>query len=123
MEFEELLDQLLDSKHYGERMAQHWLDVTRYADSNGFARDEERPDAHKYRSYVIESFNADKPFNQFAREQIAGDELGIAGQEALSFLWMGPWEITSMHQTRRPSFRDWSASAFDACLVFFHRRQ
>ena len=96
MKFEPLLEQLLNSPHYGERMAQHWLDVTRYADSNGFARDEERPDAHKYRSYVIESFNADKPFNQFAREQIAGDELGIAGQEALSFLWMGPWEITSM---------------------------
>ena len=96
MEFDALLERLLDSPHYGERMAQHWLDVTRYADSNGFARDEERPDAWKYRDYVIESFNTDKPFDQFAREQIAGDELGIAGQQALAFLWMGPWEITPM---------------------------
>jgi len=96
MKFEKLLEQLLDSQHYGERMTQHWLDVTRYADSNGFARDEVRPDAHKYRTYVIESFNEDKPFDKFVREQIAGDELGIADQEALSFLWMGPWEITSM---------------------------
>jgi mono/diheme cytochrome c family protein len=95
-EYETLLEQLLDSPHYGERMAQHWLDVTRYADSNGFARDEERPDAHIYRSYVIESFNADKPFDRFTREQIAGDELDLAGQDALAFLWMGPWEITAM---------------------------
>ncbi|MEM1294180.1 MAG: PSD1 and planctomycete cytochrome C domain-containing protein [Verrucomicrobiota bacterium] len=91
-----LMEELLESPHYGERMAQHWLDVTRYADSNGFSRDEVRPDAHQYRSYVIESFNRDKPYDQFVREQIAGDELGIAGQEALAFLWMGPWEITNM---------------------------
>lgn len=96
MPLDALLENLLNSPLYGERMAQHWLDVTRYADSNGFARDEERPDAWRYRDYVIESFNTDKPFNQFTREQIAGDELGIAGQDALSFLWMGPWEITSM---------------------------
>ena len=90
------IDKLLASPHFGERMAQHWLDVVRYADSNGFSRDEERPDAHAYRSYVIESLNADKPFDRFVREQIAGDELGLAGQEALAFLWMGPWEITNM---------------------------
>ncbi|MEM7699332.1 MAG: PSD1 and planctomycete cytochrome C domain-containing protein, partial [Verrucomicrobiota bacterium] len=95
-DFEELLDQLLASPHYGERIAQHWLDVTRYADSNGFSRDEKRPDAHRYRTYVIDSFNADKPFDRFVKEQIAGDELGLAGQEALGFLWMGPWEFTNM---------------------------
>ncbi len=94
--YEALLDRLLDSPHFGERMAQHWLDVVRYADSNGFSRDELRPDAHRYRTYAIESFNADKPYDRFVREQIAGDELGIAGQEALGFLWMGPWEMTNM---------------------------
>ena len=96
MSYEKRIDALLESPHYGERMAQQWLDVTRYADSNGFSRDDERPQAHIYRSYVIESFNADKPFNRFAKEQIAGDELGIAGQDALAFLWMGPWEMTAM---------------------------
>lgn len=96
MEYDDLIDELLASPHYGERMAQHWLDVTRYADSNGFSRDDLRPDAHQYRTYIIESFNRDKPYDQFVREQIAGDELGLAGQEALAFLWMGPWEITNM---------------------------
>ena len=93
---DQLIDHLLDSPHYGERMAQHWLDVTRFADSNGFSRDEFRPEAHRYRSYVIGSFQADKPIDRFIREQIAGDELGLAGQEALGFLWAGPWEMTSM---------------------------
>lgn len=90
------LEHLLDSPHHGERMAQHWLDVVRYADTNGFARDDFRPAAHQYRTYVIESFNADKPFDRFIKEQIAGDELKLAGQDALSFLWMGPWEHTAM---------------------------
>ncbi|BCX48663.1 hypothetical protein HAHE_25710 [Haloferula helveola] len=93
---DELVGKLLASPHYGERMAQHWLDVTRYADSNGFSKDEIRHDAHLYRSYVIRSFNEDKPYDRFVREQIAGDELGLAGQEALAFLWMGPWEMTNM---------------------------
>lgn len=93
---EQKIDRLLKSPHYGERMAQHWLDVVRYADSNGFSRDDFRPDAHRYRSYVIQAFNDDKPYRDFIREQIAGDELGIAGQEAVSFLWMGPWEHTAM---------------------------
>ncbi|MEM7393989.1 MAG: PSD1 and planctomycete cytochrome C domain-containing protein, partial [Verrucomicrobiota bacterium] len=93
---EDLIDRLLADKHYGERMAQHWLDVVRYADSNGFSRDDFRKDAHRYRTYVIESFNRDKPFDRFIREQIAGDELGIANQDALAFLWMGPWEQTAM---------------------------
>ncbi len=92
----DLIDELLISPHHGERIAQQWLDVTRYADSNGFARDDLRPDAHQYRSYVIDSFNADKPFDRFIKEQIAGDELKLAGQDALSFLWMGPFEMTAM---------------------------
>ena len=71
----ELVDSLLESPHYGERMAQHWLDVARYADSSGFANDYQRGSAWRYRDYVIRSFNNDKGFDQFIREQIAGDEI------------------------------------------------
>ncbi len=66
---------LLDSDHYGERWAQHWLDVVRYADTAGFSNDYERSNAWRYRDYVIRSFNKDKPYNDFIVEQIAGDEL------------------------------------------------
>jgi hypothetical protein len=70
-----VVDRLLASPHYGERWAQHWLDVVRYAESNGYEGDAERPHAWRYRDYVIGAFNADKPFNQFVIEQLAGDEL------------------------------------------------
>ena len=72
--YEKLVDRLLASPHYGERWARHWLDVAGYADSDGFANDPVRKYAYKYRDYVIRSFNADKPFNQFVAEQLAGDE-------------------------------------------------
>lgn len=94
-----LVDKLLDSPHYGERMAQHWLDVTRYADSSGFANDYERGSAWRYRDYVVRAFNSDKPYDQFVREQIAGDEIRPDDPEGLvatGFLRMGPWELTSM---------------------------
>ena len=100
-----LLDRLLASPHYGERMAQHWLDVVRYADSSGFANDFERGNAWRYRDYVVRSFNSDKPYDRFAREQIAGDELAESAQPstlnsqlliATGFLRMGPWELTGM---------------------------
>jgi len=71
----ELIDRLLASPHYGERWGRHWLDLVRYAESNGYERDGEKPDAWRYRDYVIESFNADKPYDQFIREQLAGDEI------------------------------------------------
>ena len=70
-----LLDRLLASPHYGERWGQHWLDVARYADTGGYSNDYERSNAWRYRDYVIRSFNADKPYNQFVLEQLAGDEL------------------------------------------------
>ncbi len=95
----ELIDRLLESPHYGERMAQHWLDVTRYADSSGFANDYERGNAWRYRDYVIRAFNSDKPYDQFVREQIAGDEIDPENPEmiiATGFLRMGPWELTGM---------------------------
>lgn len=97
--FGSLIDRLLKSPHYGERMAQHWLDVVRYADSSGFANDYERGNAWRYRDYVIRSFNDDKPYDQFVREQIAGDEImpdDPEGLVAVGFLRMGPWELTGM---------------------------
>ena len=94
-----LIDRLLNSPHYGERWARHWLDVTRYADSGGYSNDFERPNAWRYRDYVIRSFNSDKPYAQFVKEQIAGDELYTGNPEALiatGFLRAGPWEHTAM---------------------------
>jgi hypothetical protein len=74
--YEDLVERLLASPQYGERWGRHWLDVAGYADSNGyFDADTERPQAWKYRDYVVRSFNQDKPFDQFVREQIAGDEM------------------------------------------------
>jgi uncharacterized protein DUF1553/uncharacterized protein DUF1549/cytochrome c len=73
--WEKLIDKLLASPHYGERWGRHWLDVARYADSNGFEHDFDRPNAWRYRDYVIRAFNQDKPYNVFLAEQIAGDEL------------------------------------------------
>jgi hypothetical protein len=73
--YEKLVDSLLASPHYGERWARHWLDIVRYAETNGYERDGPKPFAWRYRDYVIRSFNDDKPFDRFVREQIAGDEL------------------------------------------------
>ena len=97
--FETVVDRLMASPHYGERMAQNWLDVTRYADSAGFANDFDRGNAWRYRDYVVRAFNTDKPYDEFVREQIAGDEIDPADPEklvAVGFLRMGPWELTSM---------------------------
>lgn len=97
--FEKVIDRLLSSPHYGEQWGRHWLDVVRYADSDGFSNDYIRPNAWRYRDYVIRSFNEDKPYDQFVREQIAGDELNPDNPEMLiatGFLRMGPWEHTAM---------------------------
>ncbi|MDF3012409.1 MAG: hypothetical protein K0Q78_613 [Cellvibrio sp.] len=80
--YEKLVDRLLASPHFGERQARRWLDLARYADSAGFQNDQTRPNNWRYRDYVIKSFNDDKPFNQFVREQVAGDELWPDSQEA-----------------------------------------
>src|SRR5262249_20748066 len=71
--FERLVDRLLASPHYGERWGRHWLDVARFAESHGFEYDRLRDHAWRYRDYVIDAFNADKPYDRFVREQIAGD--------------------------------------------------
>ncbi|HJT34843.1 MAG TPA: DUF1549 and DUF1553 domain-containing protein [Pirellulales bacterium] len=73
--YETLVERLLASPHYGERWARHWLDVVRYAETEGFEYDNYLPGAWRYRDYVIDSLNADKPYDQFVREQVAGDEL------------------------------------------------
>src|SRR6266566_2072229 len=73
--FAKVVDRLLASPHYGERWGRHWLDLARYADSNGFKSDETRPNIWRYRDYVIQALNEDKPYDRFIREQIAGDEL------------------------------------------------
>jgi hypothetical protein len=73
--YEKVVERLLASPHFGERWARHWLDLARYAESEGFKADETRPHAWRYRDYVIRSFNDDKPYDRFVMEQIAGDEL------------------------------------------------
>jgi hypothetical protein len=99
--YERLIDRLLDSPHYGERWGRHWLDVAGYADSDGASsQDPVRPWAYKYRDYVVRSFNADKPFDLFIQEQLAGDEMQGPGQDrdaaaverltATGFLRMAP---------------------------------
>ena len=70
-----LVDRLLQSPRFGERMARHWLDLVRYADSDGYRIDDYRPDAWRYRDYVVRAFNDDKPYDRFVQEQLAGDEL------------------------------------------------
>ena len=91
--WERLIDSLLASPHYGERYGRMWLDVARYADSAGFEYDMHRPNAWRYRDYVIKSFNEDKPYDRFLIEQIAGDEMDGKTNDTLvatGFLRMGP---------------------------------
>lgn len=82
--YERLVDRLLASPHYGERWAQHWLDVVRFAETEGFEYDRHLPDAWRFRDYVIDSLNADVPFDQFVTEQLAGDEISPNDPRLLS---------------------------------------
>lgn len=88
--YRQLIDTLLSSRHYGEKWARHWLDVVRFADSNGFETNHERPHAWRYRDYVIDAFNADKPYDRFMFEQIAGDT--CAADVATGFIVGGPMD-------------------------------
>ncbi len=81
--YEKLVNKLLDSPQYGERWARHWLDLVRYADSDGYRVDHYRPNAWRYRDYVIRAFNEDKPYDRFVQEQIAGDEMFPGDVDAL----------------------------------------
>ena len=90
-----LIDALLADPHYGEKWGRHWLDVVRYAESNGYERDGFKPHAWKYRDYVITSFNDDKPFDQFVKEQLAGDEMPGYNPEAViatGYYRLGIWD-------------------------------
>jgi len=101
--YEAQVDKLLASSHHGERWARHWLDIAHYADTHGFERDKLRPDAWRYRDYVIDSLNADKPYDQFLREQIAGDVIAPKDSHsviATGFLAAGPWDYVGQVETK-----------------------
>ncbi|UUO05113.1 PSD1 and planctomycete cytochrome C domain-containing protein [Blastopirellula sp. J2-11] len=93
--YENLVDRLLASPQYGERWGRHWLDLVRFAETNSFERDGDKPDAWKYRDYVIRSFNVDKPYDQFLIEQLAGDEIPNPTPESIiatGYYRLGVWD-------------------------------
>ncbi len=93
--WEQLIDRLLDSPRYGEKWGRHWLDLVRFAESNSYERDGDKPNAWRFRDYVIRAFNSDKPYDRFLREQLAGDELPNADSDALiatGFYRLGIWD-------------------------------
>jgi len=90
-----VVDDLMSRPQYGERWARHWLDVVRYAESNGYERDGAKPNAWRYRDYVIDAFNKDMPYDRFLTEQLAGDEIEntcASSQIATTFLRLGTWD-------------------------------
>ncbi len=92
--YENVVDRLLASPHFGERWARYWLDLVRYAETSGYERDQEKPGAWRYRDWVIKAINADKPYDRFVTEQLAGDELPDRNEEtviATGFLRLGTW--------------------------------
>jgi hypothetical protein len=93
--FEKVVDRLLASPRYGERWGRHWLDLVRYGESHGYEYDKIRDHAWRYRDYVIESFNNDKPYSRFIQEQIAGDVLEPVTRDgiiATGMLVCSPWD-------------------------------
>ena len=105
---ERLVDRLLASPAHGERWARHWLDVAHYADSHGYERDQLRPHAWRYRDWVIDALNADKPYDAFLREQVAGDVIAPddpAAVVASAFLVAGPWDFVGQVETQSAALR------------------
>jgi mono/diheme cytochrome c family protein len=93
--FEKVVDRLLKSPHYGEKWARHWLDLVRYADTNGYERDNPKDNVWKYRDYIIQALNQDKPYDQFVIDQLAGDELENVTPESITatgFYRLGLWD-------------------------------
>jgi hypothetical protein len=93
--YERLVDRLLDSPRYGEKWGRHWLDLVRFAETNGYERDSAKPNAWRYRDYVIDSFNRDKPYDRFLAEQLAGDEIDPTSPEAMiatGYYRLGMWD-------------------------------
>jgi hypothetical protein len=106
--YEKLLDRLLASERYGERWARHWLDIAHYADTHGFERDQLRPNAWRYRDWVIRAINADMPYDEFLRRQIAGDAIAPDDPEqvvATGFLAAGPWDFVGQVETKSDVLR------------------
>ncbi len=113
--YEKVVERLLDSPRYGERWAQHWLDVVRYADTHGFEVNTERPNAWPYRDYVIQAFNRDTPYDQFVREQIAGDAYGM--DAATGFLVTASVLLPGQIGADEPSKRLARQDAIDEMVV------
>ncbi|SVD15969.1 uncharacterized protein METZ01_LOCUS368823, partial [marine metagenome] len=93
--FEKVIDELMDSPQYGEKWGRHWLDLVRYAETNGYERDSEKPNAWRYRDYVIRAFNQNKPYDRFVQEQLAGDELPDKDADSITatgFHRLGIWD-------------------------------
>jgi mono/diheme cytochrome c family protein len=106
--YERLVDRLLASPHYGERWARHWLDIAHYADTHGFERDQLRPNAWRYRDWVIDALNRDLPYDEFLRRQIAGDVSGPDDPDhviATGFLAAGPWDFVGQVETKSDVLR------------------
>jgi hypothetical protein len=119
--WDKVVDRLLASPHYGERWGRHWLDLARFAESNGYEYDEPRPNAWRYRDYVIASFNSDKPYDRFIKEQLAGDELFPDDPQALiatGFNLLGPdmTDAASQAQRRQNTLDDMTDTASLAFL-------
>ena len=119
--YEDLVDRLLASPRYGEAWGRHWLDLVRYAETNSYERDGAKPNAWRYRDYVIRAFNQDKPYDRFVREQIAGDELpdgGADGLIATGFYRLGIWddEPADREQALYDNFDDVVATTGQAFL-------
>ena len=109
--YQKVVDRLLASPHYGERWAQHWLDLVRYAETDGFKADDLRPEAHRYRDYVIRAFNADLPYDRFLKQQLAGDELEPDNLDALiatgfNRLWPDEYNAANLEQRRQEILDD-----------------
>jgi hypothetical protein len=123
--YDDLVDSLLASPHYGERWGRHWLDAARFAESHGFEQDYDRPYAYHFRDFVIEALNQDMPYDQFVRWQLAGDELAPENPLALKatgFLGAGvfPTQITAneVERTRYDALDDMAATVGSAMLAF-----
>ena len=108
--YETVVSRLLNSKRFGERWAQHWLDVVRFAESNGYEHDLDRPQSWRYRDWVVEALNADKPYNRFLQEQVAGDLLApddFNTHVATGFLRAGPFHITGGNLDPNEMRQEW----------------
>ena len=108
--YEKVVRRLLASPRYGERQAQHWLDVVRFGETNGYELDAERPQAWRYRDYVVKAFNEDKPYDRFIIEQLAGDELAPNNFEAhvaTGFLRAGPQHVVAGNQDEALNRQEW----------------